>query len=56
MDPEHFTCCFSVIEGDGLSDKLENISTETKIVASPDGGSIVKRTNKYQTKGDFQLT
>jgi len=45
-----------VIEGDGLSDNIENISTETKIVASPDGGSIVKRTSKYQTKGDFQLT
>ncbi|XP_030923790.1 major allergen Pru av 1-like [Quercus robur] len=56
MDPEHYTCCFSVIEGDGLSDNIENISTETKIVASPDGGSIVKRTSKYQTKGDFQLT
>ncbi|KAK4558288.1 hypothetical protein RGQ29_007864 [Quercus rubra] len=56
MDPEHFTCCYSVIEGDGLSDKLESISTETKIVASPDGGSIVKRTSTFQTKGDFQIT
>eukprot|EP01083_Nonionella_stella_P263477 894987_1 len=55
MDPEHFTCCFSVIEGDALFDKLENVSTETKIVASPDGGSIMKTTTKYQPKGDFQL-
>nr|XP_023922036.1 allergen Fra a 1-like [Quercus suber]POE98440.1 major allergen pru ar 1 [Quercus suber] len=47
--------CFSVIEGDALFDKLEKISTETKIVASPDRGSIVKTTSKYQTKGDIQL-
>ncbi|KAK9992178.1 hypothetical protein SO802_027163 [Lithocarpus litseifolius] len=56
LDPENFTYSFSVIEGDALFDKLENVSTETKIVASPDGGSIVKSTSKYQTKGDFQLT
>ncbi|KAK7839163.1 major allergen pru av 1 [Quercus suber] len=42
-------------EGDALFDKLEKISTETKIVASPDRGSIVKTTSKYQTKGDIQL-
>nr|QOL10867.1 pathogenesis-related 10 Que ac 1.0201 [Quercus acutissima] len=55
LDPENFTYSFSVIEGDALFDKLEKISTETKIVASPDGGSIVKTTSKYQTKGDIQL-
>ncbi|XP_065638468.1 major allergen Pru av 1 [Quercus suber] len=55
LDPENFTYSFSVIEGDALFDKLEKISTETKIVASPDRGSIVKTTSKYQTKGDIQL-
>ncbi|KAK7839164.1 major strawberry allergen Fra a 1.06 [Quercus suber] len=55
-DPEHCTFCFSVIEGDALSDKLQSISNETKIEASPEGGSILKSTSKYQTKGDFQLT
>ena len=56
LDPENFTYSFSVIEGGVLSDRLESVSTETKFVASPDGGSIVKSTSKYQTKGDFQLT
>ncbi|KAL4643055.1 hypothetical protein ACB092_02G065200 [Castanea dentata] len=55
IDPEHCTYCFSVIEGDALSDKLENISTETKMMASPDEGCIIKTTSKYQTMGDFQL-
>ncbi|KAL4643052.1 hypothetical protein ACB092_02G064900 [Castanea dentata] len=56
LDIENCTYSFSVIEGDALFDKLEKVSTETKIVASPDGGSIVKSTSKYETKGDFQLT
>ena len=55
LDPENFTYSFSVIEGDALIDKLENVSTETKIVASPDGGSILKSTSKYHTKGDHEI-
>nr|ACJ23863.1 Cas s 1 pollen allergen [Castanea sativa] len=54
LDPENCTYSFSVIEGDVLTD-IENVSTETKFVASPDGGTIMKSTTKYQTKGDFQL-
>ncbi|KAK7839185.1 major allergen pru ar 1 [Quercus suber] len=44
----------SVIEGAALTD-IASVSTEVKFVASPDGGSIMKSTTKYQTKGDFQL-
>ena len=44
-----------MIEGDVLSDILEKISYETKIVASPDGGSILKSTSKYHTKGDHEI-
>ena len=44
-----------MIEGDVLSDILEKISYETKIVASPDGGSILKSTSKYHTKGDQEI-
>ena len=56
IDLEHRTYCFSVIEGDALSEKLENVSTETKMLASPDGGCIIKTTtSKYQTMGEFQL-
>ena len=44
-----------MIEGDALSDILEKISYQTKIVASPDGGSILKSTSKYHTKGDHEI-
>ncbi|KAK4586583.1 hypothetical protein RGQ29_023653, partial [Quercus rubra] len=54
LDPENCTYSFSVIEGDALTD-IASVSTEMKFVASPDGGSIMKSTTKYQTKGDFQL-
>ncbi|KAL4643057.1 major allergen Pru av 1-like [Castanea sativa] len=55
VDHEHFTFAYSVIEGDALSDILEKISYETKIVASPDGGSILKSTSKYHVKGDHEI-
>ncbi|KAF3957166.1 hypothetical protein CMV_017796 [Castanea mollissima] len=51
VDHANFTYCYSVIEGDALSEVLEKISYEIKIVASPDGGSILKSTSKYHTKG-----
>ena len=44
-----------MIEGDVLSDILEKISYETKIVASPDGGSILKSTSTYHTTGDHEI-
>ena len=34
---------------------LEKISYETNLVASPDGGSILKSTSKYHTKGDHEI-
>ena len=38
-----------------MKDKLEKISYETKLVASPDGGSIVKTVSKYHTIGDHEI-
>ena len=42
-----------MIESDALTD-IASVSTEMKFVASPEGGSIMKSTTKYQTKGDFR--
>ncbi|KAK4586579.1 hypothetical protein RGQ29_023649 [Quercus rubra] len=53
LDPENCTYSFSLIESDALTD-IASVSTEMKFVASPEGGSIMKSTTKYQTKGDFQ--
>ncbi|MBA0612586.1 hypothetical protein Godav_013170 [Gossypium davidsonii] len=55
LDKENFVYIYSVIEGDALMNKLEKITYETKLEASPDGGSICKTTCMYYTIGDFEL-
>ncbi|KAE8730947.1 Major allergen Mal d 1 [Hibiscus syriacus] len=55
LDEENFSYTYSVIEGDALMNKLEKITYETKLEASPDGGSVCKTTSKYYTIGDFEL-
>ncbi|GMJ02089.1 MLP-like protein 423 [Hibiscus trionum] len=55
VDEENFAYTYSVIEGDALMNKLEKITYETKMEASPDGGSVCKTTSKYYTIGDFEL-
>ncbi|XP_075653093.1 major allergen Pru ar 1-like [Castanea sativa] len=55
INKENFTYNYSVIEGGPLSDKIEKISYETKLVATPDGGSIFKSTSKYYAKDDFEI-
>ncbi|KAL4313292.1 hypothetical protein GQ457_01G030230 [Hibiscus cannabinus] len=55
LDEEKFAYTYSVIEGDVLMNKLEKITYEMKMEASPDGGSVCKTTSKYYTIGDFEL-
>ncbi|KAL6188541.1 hypothetical protein ACLB2K_039933 [Fragaria x ananassa] len=55
IDKENFVYSYSLVEGDALSDKIEKISYETKLVASSDGGSIIKSTSNYHTKGDVEI-
>ncbi|KAK4586571.1 hypothetical protein RGQ29_023641 [Quercus rubra] len=55
IDQANFTYCYSVIEGDIVNELLEKISYEIKIVASPDGGSVLKNTSKYHTKGEQEI-
>ncbi|KAM3736578.1 hypothetical protein ACB098_10G174200 [Castanea mollissima] len=55
INKENFTYNYSVIEGGPLLDKIEKISCETKLVATPNGGSIFKSTNKYYAKDDFEI-
>ncbi|XP_050239867.1 major allergen Pru ar 1-like isoform X6 [Quercus robur] len=55
IDDVNFTYSYSLIEGDALTDIIEKISYEIKLVASPDGGSILKSTSKYHTKGDHEI-
>ncbi|KAG2726987.1 hypothetical protein I3760_01G138900 [Carya illinoinensis] len=55
VDHTNFTYGYSIIEGDALSNIIEKISYEIKIVASPDGGSILKSTSHYHTIGDHEI-
>uniref|UniRef100_A0AB38YAF4 Cora1.07-like protein variant 2 n=1 Tax=Corylus avellana TaxID=13451 RepID=A0AB38YAF4_CORAV len=55
LDKEHFTYNYSVVEGGPLSETLEKVSYETKLVASPDGGTIFKSTGKYYTKDHAEI-
>uniref|UniRef100_A0A2N9HHW4 Bet v I/Major latex protein domain-containing protein n=1 Tax=Fagus sylvatica TaxID=28930 RepID=A0A2N9HHW4_FAGSY len=55
IDNANFTYAYTLIEGDAISEALEKISYEIKLVASPDGGSILKSTSKYHTKGDHEI-
>ncbi|XP_038720098.1 major allergen Pru ar 1-like [Tripterygium wilfordii] len=55
VDKETLSYNYSIIEGDILRGALDKISSENKIVASPDGGSIWKTTTAYHTKGDIVI-
>ncbi|KAK2358338.1 Stress-induced protein SAM22 [Trifolium repens] len=52
IDEANFGYNYSIVGGAGLSDTVEKISFEAKLVEGPNGGSIGKMTVKYQTKGD----
>ncbi|GMY27841.1 major allergen Pru ar 1-like [Fagus crenata] len=55
IDNANFTYAYTLIEGDAISETLEKISHEIKLVASPNGGCILKSTSKYHTKGDHEI-
>ncbi|RXH80189.1 hypothetical protein DVH24_041336 [Malus domestica] len=54
IDKDNFVYNYSLIEGDVISDKIEKISYETKLVASG-SGSIIKSTSHYHTNGDIEI-
>ncbi|XP_024024066.1 major allergen Pru av 1-like [Morus notabilis] len=55
IDHNNFSYSHSLIEGDVLGAEVEKISHETKFVATPNGGSIIKVTTKFHTVGDAQF-
>lgn len=56
LDPENCSYKYSLIEGDGLMDKLDKITYDVKFEPTPDGGSKNKMSSTYYTKGDIVLT
>ncbi|XP_021806258.1 major allergen Pru av 1-like [Prunus avium] len=55
IDKENFVYSYSLIEGDAISETIEKVCYEIKLVASADGGSIIKNTSNYHTKGDVDI-
>ncbi|ONI28160.1 hypothetical protein PRUPE_1G127500 [Prunus persica] len=55
LDKDNFVYSYTLVEGDALSDKVEKISYEIKLVASADGGSIIKSSSNYHTAGDVEI-
>nr|CAA54694.1 1-Sc1 [Betula pendula]prf//2122374A allergen Bet v 1-Sc1 [Betula pendula] len=55
VDHVNFKYSYSVIEGGAVGDTLEKICNEIKIVPAPGGGSILKISNKYHTKGNHEM-
>ncbi|XP_050219267.1 major allergen Pru ar 1-like [Mercurialis annua] len=56
LDVENYTYKYSMVEGDGLLERLESAVYEVELVAGADGGSINKMKSTYHTKGDIVLS
>lgn len=56
IDHVNFAYKYSLIDGDGLMDKLEKITYEIKFEPTPEGGSKNKMLSTYYIKGDIVLT
>jgi len=56
VDADNYVYHYTIVEGNLLTEPLEKVSNEYKLVENPDGGCIVKATRKYYTKGDAELT
>ncbi|XP_076912894.1 major allergen Pru ar 1-like [Bidens hawaiensis] len=55
VDEKAFAYKYTLIEGNGISDKIEKLSYDIKFEGSPDGGSISKMTTTLYTRGDFEI-
>ncbi|KAI9084240.1 hypothetical protein K1719_033747 [Acacia pycnantha] len=52
VDKDNFVYNYAIVESDTFPETLEKIAMETKLEAAPNGGSVVKVTVNYVTKGD----
>ena len=55
IDNANLTYGYSLIESDAFTGAPEKITYEFKLVASPEGGSILKSICKYHTEGDQEI-
>nr|XP_043611241.1 major allergen Pru ar 1-like [Erigeron canadensis] len=55
LNEKTFTYKYTLIEGNGISDKIEKVSYDIRFESSPDGGTISKMTTTIYTQGDFEI-
>ncbi|KAI3683691.1 hypothetical protein L1987_84204 [Smallanthus sonchifolius] len=55
LDEKTFTYKYTLIEGNGISDKIEKVTYDIKFEGSPDGGTISKMTTTIYTHGEFEI-
>lgn len=55
LDENTFTYKYTLIEGNGISDKVEKVCYDIKFESSPDGGTISKMITTIYTQGDFEI-
>ncbi|KGN47407.1 major allergen Pru ar 1 [Cucumis sativus] len=55
VDEVSLTYKYTVLEGDLISETIDQIVKEIKVTEGPDGGSILKSTSIYHTKEGNQL-
>ncbi|XP_028772122.1 class-10 pathogenesis-related protein 1-like [Neltuma alba] len=52
VDKDNLVYNYTLVESDTFPETLEKIAVETKLAVAPNGGSVVKVTVNYVTKGD----
>lgn len=55
LNEENYVYNYTLIEGEGMMDKIDKISYEVKFEASCAGGTISKMTTKVYAKNNFEL-
>ena len=55
LDEKSLTYKYTLIEGMGISDKIEKVSYDIKFEGLPDGGTISKMITTIYTHGDFEI-
>lgn len=55
LDTDSLKFSYSIIEGEILGDMLDKITYGVQIVEGSNGGSVLKCSATYFTKGDFEM-
>ncbi|XP_074369306.1 major strawberry allergen Fra a 1.08-like [Apium graveolens] len=55
LNEENYVYNYTLIEGEGMMDKIDKISYEVKFEASCAGGTICKMTTEVYAKNNFEL-